>query len=105
MFSRHFVWAGLVILTAATSAAAQTTGTVVGTITAEDGGAPVGGVAVRVVGGPQVAIARGDGSFRLLLPAGNHELQATLIGYAPASATVTVVPGQSHTQNFTLRES
>jgi iron complex outermembrane receptor protein len=105
MASRHFLWAGLVIFIAASSAAAQNTGTVVGNITAEDGGAPVGGVAVRVVGGPQVAIARGDGTFRLVLPAGNHELQATLIGYAPASATVTVVPGQSHTLHFTLRES
>jgi iron complex outermembrane receptor protein len=62
-------------------------------------------VAVRVLGGSQVALSRGDGAFRLQLPAGRHEIQASLLGYASATATLTVVAGQSITQNFTLTPS
>ena len=89
----------------ATTASAQGTGTVVGTVRTSDGAAPVAGAAVRVVRGSQVAVTRGDGTFRLQLPAGQHDLQATLLGYALETSTVTVVAGQTHTLNFSLRES
>ena len=88
-----------------TTAWAQNTGTVIGTVRASDGGGGISGVAVRVIGGSQIAMTRGDGTFRLQLPAGQHELQATLIGYAMESAQVTVVAGQTQTVNFSLRES
>ncbi|HEY0674087.1 MAG TPA: TonB-dependent receptor plug domain-containing protein, partial [Longimicrobiales bacterium] len=104
MFS-HLGRALLAVLVFAVTAAAQNTGTVVGTITSTVDGAPIGGVAVRAVGSSRVAIARGDGTFRMQLPAGTHELQASLIGYATSTVTVNVVAGQTVTQNFTLQGS
>ena len=93
-----------VLLVFAGTANAQNTGTVVGTINADDG-ARVGGVAVRVVGSSRVAIARGDGTYRLQLPAGTHEVQVSLIGFATTGTNITVVAGQTVTQNFTLQKS
>ena len=37
------------------------------------------------VGGSQVAISRGDGTYRLLLPHGTYDLQASGIGFAGAA--------------------
>ncbi|HET9439511.1 MAG TPA: TonB-dependent receptor, partial [Longimicrobiales bacterium] len=104
MFS-HLGRALFAVLVFAVTAAAQNTGTVMGTITSTVDGAPIGGVAVRAVGSSRVAIARGDGTFRIQLPAGTHELQASLIGYATSTVTVNVVAGQTVTQNFTLQGS
>ena len=87
------------------SAHAQTTGTVTGRITAADSRVPLSGAVVRVVGGTQVAVAHGDGAFRLQLPEGRHELQASVIGYAAASQTVNVTAGQTTNIDFSLSES
>src|SRR5688572_29865689 len=99
MLSRHIARAGLLLFMLATTGWAQNTGTVIGTITNQDGGVAIGGVAVRVLESSRVAITRGDGTFRLQLPAGQHEIQASLIGYATASASVTVIAGQTVMQN------
>ena len=105
MLRKYLTAAMIVSLTTAGTALAQSTGTVIGTVRSNDGVAGVTGVAVRVVGAPHVAVTRGDGSYRMQLPPGTHQLQATLIGYALETATVTVIAGQTHTVNFTLRES
>jgi iron complex outermembrane receptor protein len=105
MFARTFRRAGLFLFLSASSAIAQTAGTVVGTVRTADGNAAISGAAVRVAGATQAAMTRGDGAYRLVLPAGRHDLQASLIGYAVSTVTVTVVAGQTVTQNFTLDES
>ncbi len=105
MFYRTFGRACLFLILFCSAAFAQNTGTVVGTVRATDGNAAISGVAVRVVGASQAAMSRGDGSFRLQLPAGQHDLQASLIGYAPSTVTVNVVAGQVVSQNFTLAQS
>ncbi len=105
MFFRTFRTAGLFALLFSSALSAQNTGTVIGNVRRSDGGAAISGVAVRVVGASQAAMTRGDGSFRLVLPAGQHDLQASLIGYAASTTTVNVVAGQTATQNFTLTES
>ncbi|MGQ0816125.1 MAG: TonB-dependent receptor [Gemmatimonadota bacterium] len=103
--------ASLLVFALATSAAAQTTGTVTGVVTSSSGG-PVAGVAVRVVTAPQftkfssaVVMAHGDGAYRMQLPAGTYELQAALIGFAVRNETVTVTAGQTSTVNFVLQPS
>src|SRR5688500_9616148 len=103
-YTRNLSWALVIVLAFASAASAQSVGTVTGTITQADGG-PVAGASVRVAGRPQTAVTRGDGSYRLQLPAGNHELHIGVIGYAAATQTVSVSPGQTIVQNFTLVES
>ena len=76
-------------------------GTVTGRVT-ESGGDGIVGVTVAVTGQPRGAITRSDGSYRLTLPAGSYELNARLLGYASAKASVTVIAGGTATQNFTL---
>ncbi|HEY0304700.1 MAG TPA: carboxypeptidase-like regulatory domain-containing protein, partial [Longimicrobiales bacterium] len=105
MFLRTFGRATLILALFSTAAFAQNTGTVIGTVRASDGGDAIAGVAVRVVGASQAAMTRGDGTFRLQLPAGQHNIQASLIGFAASTATVNVVAGQTVTQNFTLTQS
>lgn len=102
---RHLSRAFLFVMTLAATAAAQTTGTVTGTVTSAQGGAALAGVAVRVVGRTQAAFARGDGTYRLVLPAGQYQIEAAVIGYAPITETVTVTAGQTTTQNFALVQS
>lgn len=105
MFSSTFARAALFLLLVSPAAFAQNSGTVVGRITAAEGGDAIAGAAVRIVGAAQAAMTRGDGGYRLVLPAGQHELQASLIGYATSTVTVNVIAGQTITQNFTLTES
>ena len=95
MFLRTFGRATLILALFSTAAFAQNTGTVIGTVRASDGGDVIAGVAVRVVGASQAAMTRGDGTFRLQLPAGQHNIQASLIGFAASTATVNVVAGQT----------
>src|SRR5919199_359630 len=46
------------------------------------------------------AIAREDGSYRLILPPGRYELRARLVGYAVARESVTVTARQTQTRDF-----
>jgi iron complex outermembrane receptor protein len=100
MFS-HFGRAVLSLIVLAVSASAQTTGTIVGTVRDNDG-ALVTGVAVRALGTSRVAVTRGDGIYRMQLPPGTYELQASLLGFATTTSTVTVVAGQTATHDFAL---
>lgn len=102
---RHLGRAFLIVLALGAPAAAQTTGTVTGTVTSAAGGGPVSGVSVRVVGGSRGAFSRGDGTYRFALPAGQYQLEAALIGYAVTTETITVTAGQTTTQNFSLPQS
>jgi iron complex outermembrane receptor protein len=85
--------------------AAQTIGTVTGTVTQAESGAPIAGVTIRVVGGAQVATTRVDGTYRLQLVLGSHQLQAGMIGFAALTQPVNVSAGQSTTQDFSLAAS
>jgi iron complex outermembrane recepter protein len=84
---------------------AQTAGTVVGSVINEQTNAPVGGATVQVVGGQQGTVTRADGGYRLQLPAGTHQLRASVLGFAPVTQTVTVRAGEMTTQSFQLTPS
>ena len=85
--------------------AAQNTGTVTGTVTESESGAPIAGVTIRVVGGLQVATTRVDGGYRLQLVPGSYQLQAGMFGFAALTHPVTVSAGQSTTRDFSLAHS
>src|SRR5918999_2939674 len=72
-------------------AAAQEAVTVTGRVTGESG-EPLQGATVTASGTTRVAVARDDGTYRLVLPPGRYELRARLVGYTAARESVTVAP-------------
>lgn len=82
---------GLMALTTANDAHAQTTGSITGT--AEDvNGAPVSGIKIKVygknlIGGAREVLTSADGGFRFVdLPPGEYSLEASAQNFAPQTA-------------------
>lgn len=94
----------LVVLSGLTTflAHAQGSGTVIGKITDVASGEPVIAARVQVVGSLLGTTTRADGTYRLTLPAGSHDLRVSAIGYSITRASVTVGAGGAATQDFAL---
>jgi iron complex outermembrane receptor protein len=97
------IWLGLFLTTATLDAQAR--GTVTGRVTSAQNGQPIGGANVRVQGTSQGALTRADGTYSIQLNPGSYQLQASLLGYAPAQETVTLRENQTATVNFQLTSS
>jgi outer membrane receptor protein involved in Fe transport len=83
-------------------AAAQDTGTVQGTVL-DDAGTPIPGTQVAVVGTTRGTTSDADGRYRITgLPTGEQTLRASFVGYRSQTVTVTIRPGQTIQQDFTL---
>ena len=81
---------------------ATQTGTVNGRVV-DERGAGVSSAQVLIVRPAVSAQTGAEGGYSLTrVPAGTHTLQVRMLGFRPDSASVTVQPGQSVTQNFTL---
>ena len=84
------------------TAAAQSTGQVSGAVTAEDG-RPLSGASVSVQGTELGTLTDASGRFTISnVPAGEQTVQVRMIGYAPATSSVTVSAGQPASANFAL---
>jgi iron complex outermembrane recepter protein len=83
-------------------ALAQSTGTLTGRVTS--GGAALTGATVSSTGG-RATLTRADGSYRLTLPAGRHQIRARLIGFVTATDSVTITAGSTATLDFNLLRS
>jgi TonB-dependent SusC/RagA subfamily outer membrane receptor len=82
---------------------AQGTGTIRGRVTVQGGAQPLGNVSVAVVGTRLGAQTADDGQYQILdVPAGRHTVRAQRLGYAQASASVTVAAGQTVTADLAL---
>ena len=93
----------LLALLATSTAGAQGTGRLVGAVTAE-GGRPIAGANVVVVGTGRGAVANDSGRYSIAgVPVGTHQVQARLIGFTPLTQQVTIADGQTTTQDFLLR--
>lgn len=91
-------------LCAPVSAAAQ--GIVTGRVTDARTGAPVASAQVVVVGTQVGTLTDGAGVYRLSsVAAGTREISVITIGYRTATATTTVMSGESSTLNFALEVS
>ena len=79
-------------------------GRIVGKVVDRDGGAPLGGARITVVGTSLTTSTKVDGRFALEnVPAGTVTLRAAMIGYAPKSVTeVIVTAGGVTTQDISL---
>ena len=92
---------------AALPAVAQTTGSMIGTVSDPDG-SPLPGVTVEArspaLQGTVIVITANDGSYRLsLLPPGTYAVSATLAAFGRADQTVVVPLDRTVTADFRLR--
>lgn len=91
---------------APTSAAAQTTGTLVGTVRDAASQRPLEAVQVYIDGTGIGALTNAAGRFLLLnVPAGEHTLVAEMVGYRSGALTVTVSSGESAVADFGLDQT
>lgn len=107
-FVRRFgsLAAGALLWVAPTVGAAQTTGTITGTVTDATSGRPLAQAQVHIPSLRRGAQANGEGRYLLVnVPAGEYELRVELIGYASASTRITVTAGETLTQSFQLSTS
>ncbi len=103
----RYKWAivALLALAGASPIVAQT-GTIVGRVVDRTLNAPLPGAQVTVTGTTLGALANENGQYIVRqVPAGPHEVRATLIGYSTETNTVTVTAGGTVTQDFQLGES
>src|SRR5437763_6915616 len=82
----------------------QQRGTISGTVTSQETGAPLAGAAVAVVGTRLEGAAGADGRYTIAqVPPGSYRVRARLIGYASGVDTgVVVVAGQTATADIVL---
>jgi len=103
---RRIILAMCFSLAAASTALAQSGGTVTGRVTSADGAAPVPGATVILLGTTRGAVTDSAGRFRLAgIPAGAHRFEARRIGFLYSDQSVTVVAGQAVVANFALATS
>jgi iron complex outermembrane receptor protein len=81
---------------------AQTGATLTGTVTDRTTGEAIAGARVFITGTAQSATARQDGSYRLQLNPGTHEVRVTFIGYGIGRDTVRLAAGEQQTLSFQL---
>jgi TonB-dependent SusC/RagA subfamily outer membrane receptor len=105
-FSLSVVTGVLVAFTLAPPLAAQSTGSVEGTVTVGATSRPLAEVQVSVIGTTLGARTDEAGRYRIFgVPAGTHRVRAQRIGYNSANNSVSVVAGQPATSDFALREA
>ena len=89
----------------ASTAAAQTMGTVTGRVTDASSGAPVADAQVRAIGTITGVMTRSDGTYRLAVAPGRYELRVSRIGYAAARDSVLVDAAVTVTKDFRLEQT
>jgi TonB-linked SusC/RagA family outer membrane protein len=95
----------LALLIPATRAAAQADATrITGAVTAIDGGTPVSGARVTILGTRLTAETNAQGRYTIISPAGTYRLRVSAIGYTPVVMdSIPVTAGQATTANFQLK--
>ncbi|TVR64959.1 MAG: SusC/RagA family TonB-linked outer membrane protein [Gemmatimonadales bacterium] len=85
--------------------AAQSPGTVVGTIT-DTAGQPLSGVQIVAVGTQRGSISGADGRYTIAgVPAGERQIRATSLGYRAETRRVELAAGETVTVDFQLTTS
>jgi len=104
---RWLLFAALFVpLAAASPLQAQGTGSVRGRVVVDGTSRPLAQAQVAVVGTTVGATTNDNGEYRLSnVPAGPRTLRVVRIGFAPATAPVTVVAGETVTADFSVREA
>jgi len=78
-------------------------GTLNGTVTNANGGAPISGAQVNVTGPVNRSSTTGaSGTYQFTLPIGTYSITVSAFGFGNGAATVDVTEGQTTTQDFAL---
>ena len=86
--------------------AAQETGRITGTVTAAATMRPLDGAQVSIEGTGMGALANAQGRYLILnVPAGQHTVRVTMLGFGTTTQTVTVPAGQTVEASFSLSET
>jgi TonB-linked SusC/RagA family outer membrane protein len=95
----------LVFLLPATRAAAQAdAGRITGSVTAIDGGTPISGARVFIVGTRTTAETNSQGRYAIVVAPGTYRLRVSAIGYTPTLMdSVPVTAGQATTADFKMK--
>lgn len=94
---------GLLLLVQPASVLAQQTGTVEGTVLAATSQRPLAGAQVSIEGTGLGSLVQSSGTFTISnVPAGDHTVRVTMLGYAPTERDLTVGPGETVTIEFAL---
>jgi TonB-dependent SusC/RagA subfamily outer membrane receptor len=100
---RTLVALTLLVASANTTSAQQATGSIRGTVRHANSGTPLGNVQIFIAGTRIGASSKDDGTFVIgAAPAGDHRLQARLIGFAPLERSVTIAAGGTATVDLAL---
>ncbi len=92
--------------TTALHAQAAGVGTIEGTITEGGTGRPLEAAQVGATAAGIGTVTNSQGHYRITnVPAGSITLRVRLVGYAPATKTVTVAAGQTVTADFVIQQS
>src|ERR1041384_4094365 len=92
----------LLTLAGAATASAQT-GRITGTVTDAQTGQPLPNATVTVVGTRSGGTSSENGQYSITgITAGQHQVRAQRIGFAPVTRAATVVAGQAVTVDFAL---
>jgi outer membrane receptor protein involved in Fe transport len=93
----------LLLVVVAGSLAAQATGTLSGTVVAEESGAPLPEVTVRLTGTDRGTTTDARGRYELTgLRPGEYRIEASILGRRPGSAGATVMAGRGVTADLAL---
>ncbi len=84
---------------------AQTSGSVAGKVTNSEGGAPILGATVQLVGTAFGTITRSDGSYSISLRPGAYTLRVRQIGFSSTTQAITITAGQTLTRNIVLQRT
>jgi iron complex outermembrane receptor protein len=84
---------------------AQATGRITGKVTSSDGGAPILGATVQLVGTPFGTLTKADGSYAISLRPGPYTLRIRQIGFTSSTQTSTVAAGQTLTRDVVLQRT
>ena len=103
--TRAMAFVATFVLCAAAPAAAQTTASIRGTVTAAANKAPVSGARVAIDNPARLAITNERGQYVLRdVPSGTYTVTVTAVGREPWRQTVSVAAGQTQTLDFALKE-
>ena len=103
--ARHWTCLAFALLVGAGNLAAQTpTATIAGRVTAEND-QPIAGAQVRLVGTGLGTLTADNGRYIIVnVPVAQYRIRAQMLGHRPIERALTLVAGQTATEDFALRK-
>jgi iron complex outermembrane recepter protein len=105
LIGRRAAVAIALLVVSASVVLAQATGRVAGKVTSSEGGVPLFGATIQLVGTPFGTISKADGSYSIALRPGVYTLRVRQIGFTNVTQSITIASGQTLTRDVRLERS